>query len=139
MKSHKSTLQANGFNPVEHPNTKLLTHSDVVRIFVPSARSSAKTRPRHSGLPASARCLRWAGVRCSQNFAGPGWCNFLTDFGHFHRRTETTGWRFHGLILVVNDDGGVPPRGGQPRVNEVETTSNLLGPLQDGPPLLSIK
>ena len=37
MKSDTDTLKANGFNPAEHPNTQLLTHSDVVRLFVSSA------------------------------------------------------------------------------------------------------
>ena len=45
-----------------------------------------------------------------------------------------------GKFLFVNDMVVYRSWGGQPRVNEVETTSNPLGPLQDvGPSLLSIK
>ena len=140
MKSHKSTLQANGFNPVEHPNTKLLTHSDVVRIFVPSALLQREDLDPGvlACLEARDAChgLEFDAAKISRARVG----NFLTDFANFHRRTETTGWRFHGLILFVNDMVVYRSWGGQPRVNEVETTSNPLGPLQDvGPSLLSIK
>ena len=66
--------------------------------------------------------------------------NFFTDFSNFQRRTETTGWRFHGVILFVNTLVVYRSWSGQPRVNEVEITKNPLGPLQDiGPSLLTIK
>jgi len=140
MKSDKSTLRANGFNPSEHPNTKLLTHSDVVRLFVPSA--LLKRDDLDPGilacLEARDAChgLELDAAKISRVRTG----NFFTDFANFHRRTETTGWRFHGLILFVNDLVVYRSWGGQPRVNEVELSTNPLGPLQDvGPSLLSVK
>jgi hypothetical protein len=140
MKSNKRTLQANGFNPSDHPNTKLLTHSDVVRWFVPSA-----LLQRDDLDPGILACLQarddchgleFDAAKISRVRTG----SFITDFANFHRRTETTGWRFHGLILFVNDLVVYRSWGGQPRVNEVEIVKNPLGPLQDvGPSLLSIK
>jgi hypothetical protein len=140
MKSDKSKLQANGFNPAEHPNTKLLTHSDVVRLFVPSAMLT-----RDDLDPGIVVCLQARDdchgleVDAAKIFrVRTG--NFFADFANFNRRTETTGWRFHGLILFVNDLVVYRSWGGQPRVNEVEITKNPLGPLQDvGPSLLQIK
>jgi len=140
MKSDMATLKANGFNPAEHPNTKLLTHSDVVRLLVPSALlkrddldpgivACLEARDACHGLEVDAAKIYRARTG-----------NFFTDFANFNRRTETTGWRFHGLILFVNDLVVYRLWGGQPRVNEVEITQNPLGPLQDaGPSLLSIK
>jgi hypothetical protein len=36
MKTKLSHLEKNGFNPAAQPNTKLLTHSDVVKLLVPT-------------------------------------------------------------------------------------------------------
>jgi len=57
--------------------------------------------------------------------------SFWADFFNFQRRTETTGWRFTALILLVNGQVVYRSIGGQPTVNEVEQTRNPLGPLQD--------
>lgn len=140
MKSDTHTLRVNGFNPAEHPNTKLLTHSDVVRLFVPSAllRREDLDPGILACLQARDEChgLAIDAAKISRRRTG----NFFTDFANFHRRTETTGWRFYGTILFVNELVVYRSWSGQPRVNEVEITRNPLGPLQDvGPSLLSIK
>ena len=140
MKTDKATLQANGFNPAAHPNTKLLTHSDVVRIFVPTALLERDDLDPGilACLEARDAChgLEFDAVKISRARVG----NFFADFANFHRRTELTGWRFHGLILFVKELVVYRSWGGQPRISEVETNDNPLGPLQDiGPSLLSIK
>lgn len=140
MKSDKSTLEKNGFNPATHPNTKILTHSDVVRLFVPSALLEREDLDPGilACLEARDRChgLEISGSKIARVRTG----NFLADFSNFHRRTETTGWRFNGLILFVKDLVVYRSWSGQPAVNEIEVTRNPLGPLQDiGPSLLSIK
>lgn len=140
MKTDKATLQANGFNPAAHPNSKLLTHSDVVRIFVPTALLERDDLDPGilACLEARDAChgLEFDAAKISRARVG----NFFADFVNFHRRTELTGWRFHGLILFVNELVVYRSWGGQPRISEVETTDNPLGPLQDiGPSLLSIK
>jgi hypothetical protein len=57
--------------------------------------------------------------------------NFFADFLNFSRRTDTTGWRFNAVILLVNDVVVYRTWGGQPAVNETEVHTNPLGPLQD--------
>ena len=140
MKSDRNALISNGFNTATHPNTKILTHADVVRVFVPTA--LLKREDLDPGvlicLEARDACqgLEITGGKISRNRTG----NFFTDFSNFSRRTETSGWRFNALILLVNDLVVYRSRGGQPSVSEIEITHNPLGPFQDvGPSLLSVR
>lgn len=138
MKSDKQALEENGFNLKSHPNIKLLTHADVVRIFVPTS-----LLKREDLDPGVLKCLEARDAchgmevtesRISRVRTG----NFWTDFTNFKRRTETTGWRFDALILFVNDLVVYRSWGGQPAINEVEVRTNPLGPFQEiGPPLLT--
>lgn len=138
MKSDRRALEKNGFNPAAHPNTKLLTHSDVVRLFVPTA--LLKREDLDPGILVcieardACRGMEITGSRIAKVRSG----NFLADFSNFRRHTETTGWRFNALILFVDDLVVYRSWGGQPEVREIEVTTNPLGPLQDaGPSLLS--
>ena len=138
MKSDKQALENNGFNLKSHPNLKLLTHADVVRIFVPT--SLLKREDLDPGvlkcLEAREACrgLEVTESRISRVRTG----NFWADFANFKRRTETTGWRFDALILFVNDLVVYRSWRGQPAINEVQVNTNPLGPLQDiGPSLLN--
>jgi hypothetical protein len=138
MKSDRKTLESNGFNPATHPNTKMLTHSDVVRILLPTTLLRREdldpgilvcleSRDACSGMEINAS--RIARVRTG---------NFLADFSNFKRTTETTGWRFNALVLFVNDKVVYRSWGGQPAVSEIEVNSNPLGPFQAiGPSLLA--
>jgi hypothetical protein len=139
MKSKRSALVASGFNPATHPNTKILTHSDVVRLLVPT--SLLKREDLDPGIlvcvEARDRCrgMEIVAAKISRTRTG----NFLADFSNFRRNTETSGWRFNALILFVDDLVVYRSWGGQPAVLETEVTNNPLGPLQDvGPSLLSI-
>jgi hypothetical protein len=138
MKSDKKTLIAGTFNPETHPNTKMLTHADVVRLLVP-----AVLVERNDLDPGILKCLdardACRGMEISEaKIARTRTGNFFMDFSNFKRRTETTGWRFNALILFVNDLVVYRSWGGQPTVNEVEVNTNPLGPFQDvGPSVLS--
>lgn len=140
MKSQRSALQTESFNPISHPNTKLLTHADVVRLYVPSA-----LLKREDLDPGVLACLEardaCEGIEIvATKIARTRTGNFFADFSNFSRRTETSGWRFNAVILLVNDLVVYRSWGGQPSVKEVEITSNPLGPLQDvGPSLLSVR
>ena len=57
--------------------------------------------------------------------------SFWADFLNFQRRTETTGWRFTALVLLVNDLVVYRSWSGQPAIDEKEVTHNPLGPFQD--------
>ena len=140
MKSNVATLAKLGIDPVKQPNTVILTHDEIVRRFVPSA--LLKREDLDPGvtacLEARDACRGWEITAARISRARTG--NFLADFTNFSRRTETTGWRFNALILLVNDDVVYRSWGGQPSVNEVEVNTNPLGPLQEmGPAILKVR
>ena len=131
MKSVRADLEHNGFHPSKHPNMLQLTHAEVARRYLPSA-----LLRREDLAPGILRCLEAgdacqgleiAGAKIKRERTG----NFWADFLNFRRQTQTTGWRFTALVLLVNDVVVYRSWSGQPAVNEVEVTRNPLGPLQD--------
>lgn len=138
MKSDVAALARLGIDPVKQPNTSILTHADIVRRFVPSA--LLKREDLDSGvlacLEARDACRGWEITAARISKARTG--NFLADFTNFSRRSETTGWRFNALVLLVNDVVVYRAWGGQPSVREIEVNTNPLGPLQDmGPAIVT--
>lgn len=131
MQSDVATLTQLGIDPVKQPNMAILTHADIVRRFVPSA--LLKREDLNPGvlacLEARDACRGWeiTAARISKVRTG----NFFADFANFSRHSETTGWRFNALILLVSDVVVYRAWGGQPSVNEIEVNTNPLGPLQD--------
>lgn len=138
MKSDRHALERTGLFPGKHPNTTVLTHADVVRRFVPG--SLLRREDLDPGivtcLEARDACngVEIQGAKIDRMRTGSFWADFL----NFQRRTETTGWRFTALVLLVNDTVVYRSWSGQPKVNEVEVTRNPLGPFQDiGPPTVT--
>jgi hypothetical protein len=137
MKSDVSALTKLGLDPAHQPNITILTQADIVRQFVPSA--LLKREDLDPGvlacLEARDACRGWSvtGARVLKARTG----NFWADFANFSRRSETTGWRFNALILMVNEVVVYRVWGGQPSVNEVEVNTNPLGPLQDLGPAIA--
>lgn len=123
-------LRAQGFDPYANPNVQLLTYSDIVLRF-PSNGTLAGGK-LDNGLR---ECLE-AGKACTgyaisarevlRDRTGP----FLLDALSFKRVTEMTGWNFNALILLVDDRVVYTLYGGQPKVHEIETTRQPLGPVQ---------
>ena len=137
-KSNLATLTSLGIDPIKQPNTLILTHSDVVRRVVNG--SILSKNELDSGivtcLEARDACRGWE--LNTSNISKERTGNFFADFANFKRRTETTGWRFNALILLVNDVVVYRAWGGQPVLNEVEVKTNPLGPLQDmGPGIIN--
>jgi hypothetical protein len=137
MKSDRATLETNGFNPTKHPNMTLLTQADVVRRFLPSA--ILKREDLDPGilacLEARDAChgVEIIGAKIARERKGSFWA----DFFNFQRNTETTGWRFNAIVLLVNDLVVYRSWSGQPVVDEKEVTRNPLGPFQDiGPAMV---
>lgn len=138
MHSNVNALSQLGIDPVQQPNTEILTHADVVRRFVPSGllRREDLDPGVMTCLEARDACRGWVitAARIARTRTG----SFLPDFANFSRRTETTGWRFNAVVLLVNDVVVYRTWGGQPRVNEIEVQTNPLGPLQElGPALVT--
>ena len=138
MTSHANTLRQLGIDPFGQPNTLILTHADIVRRFVPSALLQRADLDPGVLVCLEARdaCRGWEinAARITRKRTG----NFFTDFTNFSRRTETSGWRFNALVLLVNDVVVYRAWGGQPSINETEINTNPLGPLQElGPALVT--
>jgi hypothetical protein len=138
MQSNRATLAALGVDPATQPNMVILTHADVVRRFVPSALLQREDLDPgvFACLTARDACRGWEINAARITKARTG--NFWADFSNFSRRSETTGWRFNALVLMVNDVVVYRAWGGQPSINELEVNTNPLGPLQDmGPAIIT--
>lgn len=130
-RSGLTELREKGLTPDQQPNTVLLTHADIVRrVFNGVVLGKEDLDPGIvTCINARNACRGWElnVARITKERTG----NFFADFVNFKRRTETTGWRFNALILLVNDVVVYRGWGGQPVVHEVEVNSNPLGPFQD--------
>jgi hypothetical protein len=136
--SNLHALSEMGLTPAKQPNTLILTHADVVRRMVNGSVMGKEDLDPGIVTCINARdaCRGWElnVARISKARTG----SFLADFVNFKRRTETTGWRFNALILLVDDIVVYRGWGGQPVINEVEVNTNPLGPLQDmGPSVIT--
>lgn len=56
--------------------------------------------------------------------------NAALDLLKLHRKTQTAGWRFNGLILLKDDVVVYALTAGQPRIQQVEERQDYLGPVQ---------
>jgi len=138
MQSTKKTVSAHGVDFAKQPSTKILTHSEIVRLLVPTGLLKredldpgilvcVQARDACNGLDITAS-------RISKRRTG----NFFADFIHYRQRTETTGWRFTALILYVDDMVVYRSWGGQPAVDEFDESIRPLGPFQElGPSLVA--
>lgn len=126
-----ATLAETGLTPAKQPNTSILTHADVVRRVVNGSVLSKDELDVGIVTCINARnaCRGWEFNVARITKARTG--SFWADFTNFKRRTETTGWRFNALILLVNDVVVYRGWGGQPVIHEVEVNTNPLGPFQD--------
>ncbi len=138
MQSTKVSAQQSGVDFAKQPNAKFLTHSDVVRLMVPTG-----ILRREDLEPGIVACLE-ARDACNgleiqaSRIAKTRTGGFFADFINYRQRTETTGWRFNALILYVNDMVVYRSWGGQPRVDELDVTTRPLGPFQNmGPSLVA--
>jgi hypothetical protein len=123
-------LRAAGIDPYVDRNVQLLTFSDVMLRF-PAANGSRDELDR--GLR---ECLR-SGSACrgyavnakdlKRDRVGDFWLDALS----FKRVTEVTGWTFNALVLLVDDKVVYTLYGGQPKVHEIETSRQPLGPMQN--------
>jgi len=136
--SNLRALSEMGLTPAKQPNTLILTHADVVRRMVNGSVMGKEDLDPGIVTCINARdaCRGWEFNVARISKARTG--SFLADFVNFKRRTETTGWRFNALILLVDDVVVYRGWGGQPVINEVEVNTNPLGPLQDmGPSVIT--
>lgn len=140
MQSTTDTLVRLKIDPAQQPNTVILSYPDIVRRVVNgSVLTKADLGPGIlMCIEARDTCHGWELNVSKVNKVRTG--NFFADFVNFKRRSETTGWRFNALILLVDDVVVYRSWGGQPEINEVDVQNNPLGPLQEiGPAVLAPK
>jgi hypothetical protein len=131
MQSNVAHVSALKLDPSHQPNTTILSYPDIVRrVLNGTVLTKADLAP---GLliciNARDACHGWEMNIAKISKARTG--GFVADFTNFRRRSETTGWRFNALILLVDKTVVYRSWGGQPEVYEVDIQNNPLGPLQD--------
>lgn len=134
--TRRSELAAASIDPYKNPAITILNYSDIVQRFAVSA--TVKREELDLGI---LECLR-AGKSCTgyailvrsttRRRTGGFWMDVL----NFRRVTESTGWTFNALILMVDDLVVYTLDGGQPRIHEQEVSRNPLGPIQEAVPSL---
>jgi hypothetical protein len=122
-------LRAAGIDPYFNPNVQLLTFSDVMLRFPASSDSNDHLEAGLRECLQSGRACRGYAIT-AKNLRRERVGSFWLDALSFKRVTETTGWTFNALVLLVNDQVVYTLYGGQPRVHETETARQPLGPVQ---------
>jgi len=136
LETGDTELQALGFSPHRQPNVRILNHADIAKYFLQGS-IDGSTLP-----PAVRECL----IRYSDCYAYEAkerrtedkrYGNFLADFLNFRRRTETRGWEFKALIVLIDGQVVYKLWNGTPEIHQDHDETNPLGPLQGiGPSLV---
>jgi len=128
--THEVELAAFHLDPASNPNIAILNYSDVLSRFVPHASISL------SDVDAAvAECIR-ARTVCKgyevkqKHVARARDGDLVHDLLGFHRRTRTSGWSFHGLLLIKKGVVIYKLTGGQPSIESQQESTNPLGPIQ---------
>ena len=125
-----------GFDPHKTPNIKILNYLDVRRLF--------KYEPGYDAHyhPGVVACIR-AKEACQtydidiKDVHKKRVGNFWLDIFVIKREEHKTGWNFQALILIVDEQVVYKLSGGSPKLDEIKTKKNPLGPLQEiGPHLI---
>jgi hypothetical protein len=128
--TRKSDLAKLGIDPNVSPNISVLTYSDVIRRFVPSSAIAAENIDEgiRECIAAKDQCGAYeVDIKATKRHRSG---NFWLDSFNFRRQTEINGWRFNGLVVMKQDLVVYKLSGGQPKIQEAESTRNPLGPLQ---------
>jgi len=124
-------LSSLGFDARTNPNVKVLTYLDVVQRFLPNqsitlddvdpaVRSCIEARERSQALEVELN-----------NIKTKRYGNALLDLLAFVRKTHETGWRFKGLVLILDGRVVYKLASGEPNVDRYEKKIRPLGPLQE--------
>jgi hypothetical protein len=117
-------------HPDSNANVVILNYSDIVRRFLPnsSVTMSDLDSAVKACIDAKTGCIGYEINQKMLNKNREG--DFTLDLLGFHRETETTGWKFNGLVLVKQCTEIYTLTGGQPKIQEHEENTSVLGPVQ---------
>lgn len=127
----ESQLKELGIDPFVTPNVEILTYLDIQERFLPNA--AVKFADLDMGvqrcIAARELCLGYRVAPGSRQEQRHG--NVILDLLQFHQQTSIEGWRFEGLIIMV--DGVVTYKlwDGQPLIKEERDYLDPLGPFRD--------
>lgn len=127
--TREADLEQFGFSPHMQPNVRILNGAEIAERFQHGALDKAS-------LPAGLRdcfsryedCYGYEVRQRSTHEQRYG--NFLADFMNFKRKTETRGWEFSALIVLIRDQVVYKQWSGTPEIHEYRDETNPLGPLQ---------
>jgi len=127
----KDDLQKIGFEPGKTPNLRILTHLDIIQLFManPSIRKDDLAPGIKSCIDAKENCSAYE-IKI-RSIANKRYGSVFLDLLNFKRRTNQTGWKFDALIVMVNGTVVHKLWGGTPIIDEYREVKNPLGPLQD--------
>jgi hypothetical protein len=123
-------LSALGFNPQDSANVTLIPYPEVVGRLVPySAIQKEDLDPGvRACISAQAACRAYVFRFSSEQRKREG--GFWLDFLNIKRVTNTTGWRFEGLVVVNDQVVLFRNYSGEERIDRTERQNNPLGPFQ---------
>lgn len=138
-KTTKDDLQRIGFDPGITPNLRILTHLDIIQLFMvnPSIRKDDLAPGIQSCIDAKENCSAYE-IKI-KSIANKRYGSVLLDLLNFKRRTKQTGWKFDALIVMVNGTVVHKLWGGTPIIDEYREVKNPLGFLQDPADLVKDK
>jgi hypothetical protein len=123
-------LRNMALDPAENPNIAILNYADVMRKFMlnQSFAVSDLDQGVRDCVMAKIACRGFEVTQSMVNKNRQG--NVVLDVLGFYRETQTTGWRFNGLILLKENVVVYKLTGGQPILQGTEENKNPLGPVQ---------
>ena len=122
-------LHAIGLDPYANPNVTLLNYSDILRRFPLAGSLAHVDAGLRECLQAGKSCTGYSVDLATSNKERVG--PFLLDLLSFRRETNSSGWTFNAIVLMVDDEVVYWLYGGKPSISESEKTVEPLGPLQD--------
>ncbi|MGA7986063.1 MAG: hypothetical protein WCA01_12855 [Burkholderiales bacterium] len=138
---HRTTLaelQQMKLDPKANPNIVILNYSDILRRFLPSP--SINSHDLDAGvqecIAAKSDCEGYEVNQ--QTIKRKRYGSFLADLFNFRRKTDVSGYRFNGVLLIKDGVVIYKLTGGQPAIHEFEETVNPLGPFQSGEVVTSV-
>jgi len=139
--AHQTTvaeLKEMKLDPRANPNITILNYSDILRRFLPSP--SINSNDLDAGVQ---ECIK-AKSDCEgyelnqQTIKRKRYGSFLADLFNFRRKTDVSGYRFNGVLLIKQGVVIYKLTGGQPAIHEYEENVNPLGPFQSGTAVTSV-
>jgi hypothetical protein len=123
-------LRRMALDPSENPNIAILNYADVMRKFMLNQSLSLNDLDQgvRECVTAKVSCRGFEVTQSMVNKNRQG--NVVLDVLGFYRETQTTGWRFNGLILIKDNVVVYKLTGGQPILQGTEENKNPLGPVQ---------